>query len=176
MPAARSTPSCQKGSRSGVAPPPTHGLLAKYSNDSVSGKGAAESGQSPPKWGCTSGRRRNRSPHRGFSSTFRPGVSTEGLKFLVSTGPTQNRPLGSQEIGAEELLPDPWYNMATWQGPGWTLGQAENPDLLHARHSGRISESKSSPTPEPWQQASSTLNSRTATYGLKQGLNEVKDR
>lgn len=40
--------------------PHPHGLLAKYSNDSVSGKGAAESGQSPPKWGCTSGRRRNR--------------------------------------------------------------------------------------------------------------------
>lgn len=28
----------------------------------------------------------------------------------------------------------------------------------------------------PGRQQASTLNSRTATYGLKQGLNEVKDR
>lgn len=43
--------------------------------------------------------------------------------------------------------------MATWQGPGWTLGQAENPDLLHARHSGKSLWIKSSLTPEPWQTA-----------------------
>lgn len=66
--------------------------------------------------------------------------------------------------------------MATWQGPGWTLGQAENPDLLHARHSGRISGSSHPLLLNPGRQQASTLNSRTATYGLKQGLNEVKDR
>lgn len=112
MPAAAafSTPSCQKGShRSGVAPPPTWLAGQALSNDSVEVAGGSRKQPESSQVGLHSGRRRNRVPthQRVFSSTFRPELSTEGLRELevVDTrSPTQNRPLGSQEIGGRGAL------------------------------------------------------------------------
>lgn len=103
-------------SAAAVVPHP-RGLLAKYRNDSVSGRGAA--GRLPRVLLRPEGGKRGMgslsSPH-SLLSYIQAKAGTEGVKRL--RGLTSFR----------GWTPITW--LKSWRGTGWALGQAESPDLL----------------------------------------------
>lgn len=97
---------------------PTHvALLAKYRNDSVSGRGAA--GRLPRVLLRPEGGKRGMgslaSPH-SVLSYIQAKAGTQGVKRLR----------GWKSHGG--WTPMTW--LKSWRGTGWALGQAESPDLL----------------------------------------------